>query len=82
MYFDKDCALDYRTQYKQLILKHHPDKGGDAATFRAIQGEYKSILFFHNRDPKADSWADLMEKEENIDLDIRALTNDILQRKS
>lgn len=78
VHFKKDCALDYKTQYKTLILKHHPDKGGDAATFRAIQAEYKTILFFHNDTLTSDSWADLME-EEDIELQIKTLTNDILQ---
>lgn len=81
MYFKKDCNLDYKTQYKRLILQHHPDKGGDAATFRAIQAEYKTILFFNNEKlQKADRWADLME-EEDIELQIKTLTDDILISK-
>lgn len=30
--------------YKKLILKHHPDKGGDAETFNKIQQEYEERL--------------------------------------
>ena len=74
VHFKKDCALDYKTQYKRLILKHHPD----AATFRAIQAEYKTILFFHTDTLPSDSWADLME-EEDIELQIESFTNDILE---
>lgn len=78
MYFNHDGGLDYKTQYKRLILQHHPDKGGDAATFRAIQAEYKTILFFRQEDAsKGCRWADLME-EEDIELQIRSLTDDVL----
>ena len=30
--------------YKKLILKHHPDKGGDAETFNKIHQEYEQRL--------------------------------------
>ena len=30
--------------YKALALKHHPDKGGDHATFSKIQSAYQNIL--------------------------------------
>ena len=78
MYFINQCNPDYRAQYKRLILQHHPDKGGDAATFKAIQAEYKTILLSQQDDlHRADRWADLMEEEE-IDLQIKTLTDDIL----
>lgn len=82
MYFNKDCALDFKSQYKRLILRYHPDKGGDAATFRAIQAEYKTILFLHSRDLVSDriSWADVME-EEDLDSQIKTLTDKILSCK-
>lgn len=79
MFFDKNCALDYKTQYRRLILRYHPDKGGDAAAFRTIQEEYKSILFFIN-ESSSTSWADLME-EEDIESQIKILTDETLNDK-
>lgn len=34
---------DFKKQYKKLILKHHPDKGGDASMFIKIQEAWESI---------------------------------------
>ena len=30
--------------YKELILKHHPDRGGDNATMAEINGEYEKMF--------------------------------------
>jgi DNA-binding transcriptional regulator YiaG/DnaJ-domain-containing protein 1 len=35
--------------YRDLVSKHHPDKGGDAFTFRAIQGAWDALV-------KAQGW--------------------------
>ncbi len=41
---------DFKKQYRKLILKHHPDKGGDSSFFIKIQEAYESIkLFFGNK---------------------------------
>lgn len=32
-----------KSQYRKLVLKHHPDKGGDATTFRRIQEAFETI---------------------------------------
>lgn len=32
---------EIKSKYRQLALKHHPDKGGDAATFNKINEAYK-----------------------------------------
>jgi DnaJ-class molecular chaperone len=29
--------------YRKLVMKHHPDKGGQPATFRKIQGAYEIL---------------------------------------
>ena len=34
---------DFKKQYKKLILKHHPDKGGDSSMFIKIQEAWESI---------------------------------------
>ena len=44
--FFKDCtSLDeVKKRYKELALKHHPDRGGETATMQQINAEYESIL--------------------------------------
>ena len=44
--FFKDCtSLDeVKKLYKELALKHHPDRGGETATMQQINAEYESIL--------------------------------------
>ena len=34
---------DFKKQYKKLILKHHPDKGGEASMFIKIQEAWEVI---------------------------------------
>tara|TARA_R110000824_G_scaffold46718_1_gene133886 strand:- start:15008 stop:15436 length:429 start_codon:yes stop_codon:yes gene_type:complete len=34
---------DFKKQYRKLILKHHPDKGGDNSFFIKIQEAYENI---------------------------------------
>ncbi len=34
---------DFKKQYRKLILKHHPDKGGDSSFFIKIQEAYENI---------------------------------------
>lgn len=29
--------------YRKMAMKHHPDKGGDAAMFRKVQGAYEIL---------------------------------------
>jgi preprotein translocase subunit Sec63 len=43
--FFKNCtSLDeVKKRYKELALKHHPDRGGDTATMQKINAEYESI---------------------------------------
>jgi hypothetical protein len=33
-----------KTAYRQQALKHHPDHGGDAASFRKIHQAYEELL--------------------------------------
>lgn len=42
----KNCAsiVEVKKKYKELALKHHPDRGGDTATMQEIISEYMSIL--------------------------------------
>ncbi|MFC3853110.1 DNA-J related domain-containing protein [Salinispirillum marinum] len=34
---------ELRLQYRRLCQKHHPDRGGDAQTFRAVQAAYARL---------------------------------------
>ena len=35
---------DVKRAYRRLAKQHHPDAGGDAATFRAVQSAYEQAL--------------------------------------
>ena len=37
-------ADELKRKYRELCFKHHPDKGGDTATFQRLQN-YKDLLF-------------------------------------
>lgn len=34
---------EIKSAYRKLVMKHHPDKGGQPATFRKIQGAYELL---------------------------------------
>lgn len=38
------CATleELRAEFKKLVLKHHPDRGGDTETMKALNGAYSS----------------------------------------
>lgn len=38
----KDCKTleELKAEYKKLVMKHHPDRGGDTATMQEINAEY------------------------------------------
>jgi len=38
-----------RRRYKALALKHHPDKGGDAAAFRRVHEAWKQAQAHYGR---------------------------------
>ncbi len=43
-YFSDCFSLDeVKRKYKELAMRHHPDKGGDTATMQDINNEYESI---------------------------------------
>ena len=33
-----------KARYRELVLKHHPDRGGDTATMQVINGEYERLF--------------------------------------
>jgi DnaJ-class molecular chaperone len=36
---------DFKKQYKKLILKHHPDKGGDSSMFIKIKEAWDNLFY-------------------------------------
>lgn len=36
---------DFKKQYKKLILKHHPDKGGDSSIFIKVKEAWDNLIF-------------------------------------
>jgi DnaJ-class molecular chaperone len=34
---------EIKSAYRALVMKHHPDKGGDAEAFRQITGAYETL---------------------------------------
>lgn len=45
-YFFSECGSleEVKKKYKELAMKHHPDKGGDTATMQQINAEYAAII--------------------------------------
>lgn len=44
-YFTDITTLDaLKAEYRRLVLKHHPDRGGDAETMKAINNEYDMMF--------------------------------------
>ena len=41
-----DCRTleEVKRRYKELALRHHPDRGGNTATMQEINAEYESIM--------------------------------------
>ena len=73
--FFKDCtSLDeVKKRYKELALKHHPDRGGETATMQQINSEYESILknpFF--------SFAEKTEQEQQEFIKYREIIDQII----
>ena len=45
MYFEKVATIDeLKKAYRKLAFKHHPDKGGDEATMKAVNAEYEQLF--------------------------------------
>lgn len=40
---------EVKSAYRKLVMQHHPDKGGDPATFRRIQGAYEVLERIYSR---------------------------------
>ena len=41
---DENAAWEQvKKAYRKMVMKHHPDKGGDAAMFRKVQGAYEIL---------------------------------------
>lgn len=44
-WFSNPATLEeLKKQYKQLVIKHHPDKGGNTADMQEINAEYDRLL--------------------------------------
>ena len=44
-YFKDCCTLeDVKRKYKELAMKHHPDRGGCTATMQDINNEYENVM--------------------------------------
>jgi hypothetical protein len=62
-------SAEIKTAWKQSVLKHHPDKGGDSITFIAVNKAYEEILAqkqnnsetynYHNWSPKTSPLKDV-----------------------
>lgn len=46
---EKVSWTDVKKAYRKLAMQHHPDKGGDVATFRKVQGAYEVLEHLYSR---------------------------------
>lgn len=46
---EKSSKNDIKQAYFKLILKHHPDKGGNSSTFISIQDAYNRLLILNTK---------------------------------
>lgn len=61
--FFYDCTTldEVKKRYKELALKHHPDRGGDTRTMQLINAEYEKIIKGNRFEFKTEA-----EREENL----------------
>ena len=45
---ESDPLTEIKQQYRKLAAQHHPDKGGDAAQFKAVQAAWQAIRLAHS----------------------------------
>jgi curved DNA-binding protein CbpA len=44
-YFNNPQTLEeLKKQYRELAMKHHPDKGGNTATMQEVKNEYDHLF--------------------------------------
>lgn len=53
---------DLKSEYKKLVFKHHPDRGGDTATMQEINGEYE-VMFERVKNIHRNKDGETYEKE-------------------
>ena len=53
---------DLKAEYKKLVFKHHPDRGGDTATMQEINGEYE-VMFERVKNIHRNKDGETYEKE-------------------
>lgn len=46
---EKAPWAEVKSAYRKLVMAHHPDKGGDPATFRKVQGAYEVLEDVYSR---------------------------------
>lgn len=62
--FFNDCQSleEVKRRYKELAMRHHPDRGGDTATMQEINNEYESIC----KNPRFDFAKQSQQKQEDF----------------
>ncbi len=62
-YFSNCHSLDeVKRRYKELAMRHHPDKGGDTATMQDINNEYENIC----KNPRFDFAKQSQQKQQDF----------------
>lgn len=57
MYFDSVTNLDdLKKSYKELVIRHHPDMGGDTKTMQEINAEHDRVF-------------DMLKRQQNLNAD-------------
>ena len=76
-WFDKSklhTVAELRAEYKKLLVKHHPDNGGNEETMKEINRQYDAIFAQISHENKSDGRSYTQEKNEEFKAILNAIS--------
>lgn len=65
-WFSKVTSIDdLRAEYKRLLMKHHPDNGGEVSDMQKINAEYDALFSRFKEEKEVSGQSSNQENEEN-----------------